>query len=191
MARRLKISVNTEIAVTYLWARKRQTVIASLGVMFGISMFIFMQSLMKGTNDYFEKNSFSNTAHIRIYCEDKIADNHLLNSAFPDSSLKLLTNPKQVQQSLGLTNPYGLIHSLWKDPQITGLTPQVTANVLYTSGSIQLNGNVVGVNINEEDKMFDLLQSLLVGKLILLLRMMTFLAELKKMKAARLYLQRL
>ncbi|NDC40236.1 MAG: ABC transporter permease, partial [Chitinophagia bacterium] len=89
----MKIGVNTEIALTYLFSRKKQTIVAAMGVMFGISMFIFMQSLMKGTNDYFEKSSFSTTPHIRLYSENKVADDHMLRAAFPDSSTKILVNP--------------------------------------------------------------------------------------------------
>ncbi|NBQ70373.1 MAG: hypothetical protein EBU46_16685 [Nitrosomonadaceae bacterium] len=95
----MKISVNTEIALTYLSSRKKQTAVAALGVMFGISMFIFMQSLMKGTNDYFEKASFSSISHIRLFNENKVADNHMLREAIKDSSVKILVNPKQLRQS--------------------------------------------------------------------------------------------
>jgi len=108
----MKISVNTEIAITYLTSRKKQTLIAAMGVMFGISMFIFMQSLMKGTNDYFEKQSFNSTPHIRLYNERKVADKHMLNSYLKDSSVKILVSPKQLIQNDGLTNPYGIIASL-------------------------------------------------------------------------------
>ena len=159
----MRLSVNSEIAFTYLWSRKKQTIIASLGVMFGISMYIFMQSLMKGTNDYFEKNSFSNTPHIRIYNENKVADTHLMDNTLTDASTKILVNPKQVQHSLGLTDPYGIIHTIWKEPRVVNVTPQVSANVLYTSGSVQLNGNMVGVNILEEDKMFDVKGNMVSG----------------------------
>jgi len=152
----MKISVNTEIALTYLSARKKQTLIASMGVMFGISMFIFMQSLMKGTNDYFEKMSFNTTPHIRLYSENKVADNHMMLSYLKDPSFKLLTNPKQLIQTQGIINPYGIIHEILKNPQIYAVTPQVTADVIYTSGSVQLNGNIAGVNIIEEDRMFDI-----------------------------------
>ncbi len=152
----MKISVNTEIALTYLSARKKQTLIASMGVMFGISMFIFMQSLMKGTNDYFEKQSFNTTPHIRLYSENKVADNHMMTSFLNDPSLKLLTNPKQLIQTQGIINPYGIIHEILKIPQVYAVTPQVTGNVIYTSGSIQLNGTIAGVDIVQEDKMFDM-----------------------------------
>jgi lipoprotein-releasing system permease protein len=161
----MKISVNTEIAVTYLSSRKKQTLVAAMGVMFGISMFIFMQSLMKGTNDYFEKMSFNSTPHIRLYSENKVADEHMLNSYLKDSSVKILANPKQLAQRQGIINPYGVIRQIYKDPQVANITPQVTANVIYTSGSVQLNGTVVGVDIIREDKMFDVQGNMLAGDL--------------------------
>jgi len=159
----MKISVNTEIAVTYLSSRKKQTLVAALGVMFGISMFIFMQSLMKGTNDYFEKQSFNSTAHIRLYNERKVADKHMLNSYLKDSSIKILVSPKQLIQNDGINNPYGIIASLKKDTSVYAVTPQVTVNVFYISGSVQLDGNVAGVNIVQEDKMFDVQQNMIAG----------------------------
>lgn len=162
----MKISVNTEIALTYLTSRKKQTVVASLGVMFGISMFIFMQSLMKGTNDYFEKMSFTNTPHIKLFNENKVADNHMLLSYFNDESEKILLNPKQLRQSQGITNPFGIVDQIRKLPQVSAVTPQVTGNVIYTSGSVELPGNVAGVQIEQEDKMFDIKGNMVSGNLL-------------------------
>jgi lipoprotein-releasing system permease protein len=62
----MKFNINSEIAFTYLVAKKKQTLIASLGVMFGIGMYIFMNSLISGTNEYFEKMTLSSTPHIRL-----------------------------------------------------------------------------------------------------------------------------
>ncbi len=161
----MKTSVNTEIAITYLSSRKKQTVVASAGVMFGISMFIFMQSLMKGTNDYFEKMSFTNTPHIKLYSENKVADDHMLTGMLKDASQKILTNPKQLNESQGLTNPYGIIDVIKKNKQVAAVTPQVTGNVIYTSGSVELPGNVAGVQIDQEDKMFDVQGNMVSGNL--------------------------
>lgn len=161
----MKISVNTEIALTYLTARKKQTAVAALGVMFGISMFIFMQSLMKGTNDYFEKMSFTNMPHIRLYSENKVADNHLLRNYLTDPSEKILINPKQLHQSQGLTNPYGLVARIRRNKLVSFITPQVTGNVIYTSGSVELPGNIAGVDIEEENKMFDVQSNMVAGNL--------------------------
>lgn len=162
----MKLSVNTEIAITYLSSRKKQTLIAALGVMFGISMFIFMQSLMKGTNDYFEKMSFTNTPHIRVYSENKVADTHMLTSFFRNPSLKILDNPKQLIQTQGIINPYGIIQEIKRDPEVAYVTPQVTANVIYTSGSVELDGIVAGVDIVAEDKMFDIQGDMVTGNFL-------------------------
>jgi lipoprotein-releasing system permease protein len=161
----MKISVNTEIALTYLSSRKKQTLVASLGVMFGISMFIFMQSLMKGTNDYFEKQSFNNISHVHIYNENKIADTHIMERSLKDGSIKVLANPKQVQERQSLINPYGLIEQIKKDSQVVAVSPQLTANVFYNSGNVQLNGIVVGVDILEHNKMFDLKNDMVEGSI--------------------------
>ncbi len=160
------MNVNTEIALTYLTARKKQTVVAAMGVMFGISMFIFMQSLMKGTNDYFEKQSFNTLPHIRLFSENKVADDHMLTSFLKDPSVKMLINPKQLIQSQGLNNPNGLIKEIEKIPQVASITPQVTAGVIYTSGSVQLTGTVVGVDIAQENKMFDVQGNMKEGNLL-------------------------
>ncbi|MBL7692956.1 MAG: ABC transporter permease [Flavipsychrobacter sp.] len=161
----MKFNVNTEIALTYLTSRKKQTLVAAAGVMFGISMFIFMQSLMKGTNDYFEKMSFTNTPHIRLFSENKVADNHMLRTFLNDASEKILINPKQLQQSQGLTNPYGIVAQLRRNKEISGITPQVTGNVIYTSGSVELPGNIAGVDIEEENLMFDVQGNMVAGSL--------------------------
>lgn len=161
----MKFNVNTEIALTYLTSRKKQTLVAAAGVMFGISMFIFMQSLMKGTNDYFEKMSFTNTPHIRLFSENKVADNHMLRSFINDASEKILVNPKQLKQSQGLTNPYGIVAQLRRNKEISGITPQVTGNVIYTSGSVELPGNIAGVDIEEENLMFDVQGNMVAGSL--------------------------
>jgi len=161
----MKVSVNTEVAITYLSARKKQTLVAAMGVMFGVSMFIFMQSLMKGTNDYFEKMSFNTTPHIRLYSENKVADTHMMDTYLQDGSVKILDNPKQLIQRQGIINPYGIINEIGRNPNVAAITPQVTANVIYTSGSVQLNGTVAGVNITAEDKMFDVKGNMVTGNL--------------------------
>lgn len=161
----MRLGVNTEIAITYLSSRKKQTLIASLGVMFGISMFIFMQSLMKGTNDYFEKESFNSISHVHIYSENKIADTHLMDNFLKDKSIKTLANPKMVPQPQGIINPFGIIDAVRRDSEVVAVTPQVIANVLYNSGNVELSGIVVGVNIREQNKMFDIEADMIDGSL--------------------------
>ena len=47
----MKFSINYRIAQVYLTSNLKQTVVAMLGVVFGISMYIFMTNFILGVNN--------------------------------------------------------------------------------------------------------------------------------------------
>jgi lipoprotein-releasing system permease protein len=51
----MKLPVNLKIVKVHMLSRRRQTIVAMMGVTFGIGMFILMMSFMKGMNDFFRK----------------------------------------------------------------------------------------------------------------------------------------
>ncbi len=165
----MKLSVNANIALSHLLSRKKQTIVASLGVTFGISMYIFLQSLMTGTNQYFEEQSFNSIPHIKLYHDVSMSNLNIMDRYYPNNTVKHLINPKQIESSNRLHNPYGIIRTLLKDTSIRAITPQVATNVFYNNGNTQLGGTMVGVNILEEDKMFNLKKNILQGSLEYLL----------------------
>jgi lipoprotein-releasing system permease protein len=55
-----------EIAKTHLVSRPKQTIVAMLGVTFGIGMFIAMVGLMTGLNDFTEEITMTSSPHIHI-----------------------------------------------------------------------------------------------------------------------------
>src|SRR5215212_8111878 len=69
-----------EIALTHLLTKKKQSLIAMLGVTFGISMFIIMISFMTGVNQFLEDMAMDNTPHIRIYKPIEIKDETIIAS---------------------------------------------------------------------------------------------------------------
>ena len=74
----MKLNVNSEIAYTHLITRKKQTMIAALGVTVGIGIFIFMISLVIGFNRYSDESLFKAAPHLRIYQDDVLyLSNHL------------------------------------------------------------------------------------------------------------------
>jgi lipoprotein-releasing system permease protein len=56
-----------EIAKTHLTSKPKQTIIAMLGVTFGIGMFIAMVSLMTGLNNFTEQLTMTSSPDIHIY----------------------------------------------------------------------------------------------------------------------------
>src|ERR1043165_7147273 len=67
-----------QIASTHLLTKKKQSVIAMLGVTFGISMFIIMISFMTGVNQFLEDMAMDNTPHVRIYKAIVIQDRKIV-----------------------------------------------------------------------------------------------------------------
>ena len=65
------LPVNLVIVKRHLLSRKKQTVVAMLGVMFGIGMFILLVSFMKGMNNFFENLLLSVTPDIHMFNDIK------------------------------------------------------------------------------------------------------------------------
>ena len=63
------------IAIHLLRARLKQTVVAAVGVTFGIAMFISLVSFMNGLNDLLDGLMLNRTPHILLYNEIKPSEN--------------------------------------------------------------------------------------------------------------------
>lgn len=159
------MGINTEIAFTYLFSRRRQTIVAALGVTFGISMFIFMNSLITGTNEWSEKIMLGSTPHLRLYNDNKMSDNAMLDKYAGRTTVNLISNPQFVNNSNHIINPDAVIQQLWAQKEVISLSRQVCTNVIYANGNVQENGNVFGVNILEQDKMFDISSTIISGSI--------------------------
>ena len=55
--------LSLQIAITHLLTKPKQTVVAMMGVMFGISMFIIMISFMTGVNNFMEDMAMDGSLH--------------------------------------------------------------------------------------------------------------------------------
>ena len=154
-----------QIAKTHLLSRLKQSIIAALGVTFGIAMFIFMISFMTGVNNLLEDTMLSSTPHVRIYNDIKINRANVLDEAFPDATMKVVYHQKPADLKKNLRNGFQILTQLKKDPRVTGVSPLLNSQVFYNYGAHQINGQIAGVDILEEDKMFDLKSKLIQGRL--------------------------
>jgi lipoprotein-releasing system permease protein len=57
------------IALTLLRAKLRQSIVAAVGVMFSITMFVTLLGFMNGLNDLLDGLILNRTPHIRLYNE--------------------------------------------------------------------------------------------------------------------------
>jgi lipoprotein-releasing system permease protein len=161
----MSLSVNLNIAKTHLLSRKKQTVVAILGVTFGIGMFILMISFMKGVNQFLEDTMLSSTPDIHIYNDVKTDYSVSIAGQYYKDSNKyvFVHHPKPKEITLNIKNAEGIIADLKKDPTVAAISPLLSTQVFYNYGPVQINGFIDGVNITEETRLYDLKSKMVNG----------------------------
>ncbi len=157
----MKKGVNLEIALTHILSRKKQTLVASLGVTVGITAFVFLNSLILGFNRFFDGTIFKSMPHMRIYKDDEISRS--LAPKKDSSTLTVVINPKILNKTKNLINPQLLVNEIKHQPDVVAAAQWVTVNLFYTIGTTQLNGVASGANIKEADAMFDITSTMVEG----------------------------
>ena len=154
-----------EIAKVHLLSRKRQSVVASLGVTFGIAMYIAMMGFMIGINEFLEELMLSNIAHVHIYNEVEVKQKSVLDEVINGESVGIVHNIKPYDVRKDLKDAPQILEIIKKDPDVIGASPFVSTQVFYNYGSININGVVAGVDIVEEEKLFKISRNLISGEL--------------------------
>ena len=147
----MKYSVILSISKTHLFSRKKQTIVASLGVTFGIAAYIIMMSFMTGLNGLLDGLILNRTPHIHLYNEENPSEIQPSNrvAEFQDKTIMVRSvKPKQGQQRIH--NALPLMSYLKKMPEVKGVTSVVRAQAFYLAGGTRLNASLMGVNIHEE-----------------------------------------
>ena len=91
------MNINTDIATTYSFSNKKLTMVAVMGVLLGMSIYIFMNSMLVGFDRTSNNSIFKTTSHIRVYKDDEISKPLVNNS--------IIINPKIVPINNTIINP--------------------------------------------------------------------------------------
>ncbi len=145
-----------EIAATHLLTKKKQSLVAMLGVTFGISMFIIMISFMTGVNQFLEDMAMDNTPHIRIYKPVEIKEETIIHKHATASDWKVVSHQKPKSELPKIKNGLQLAEGIEEMPEVLGVSSQVSTQVFYNNGAVQIPGTVLGVDIKKHDKLFSL-----------------------------------
>lgn len=145
------------IAKTHLLGKFRQTLIAALGVTFGIGSYITLVSFMTGLNQMLDDLILNQTPHVHIYNEIEPTKNQpvtLYEELVRSFNVVRSVKPKLTQKKIHNAQP--LMNFLNNDQRIRGAIPQVKTQVFYIAGPIELGGNLSGVEILKEEELFNL-----------------------------------
>lgn len=160
----MKKSVILSIARTHMVSKLKQTVIAALGVTFGIGSYITLVSFMTGLNHMLDNLILNQTPHIHIYNEIEPSKEQPV-SLYDEfrNSLNVVHSIKPKQSQKKIHNARPLIDHLNKDKRVKGALPQVKTQIFYIAGSIELGGNLTGVDILKEADLFNLKDYIVEG----------------------------
>jgi len=158
------MNINTEIAKTYIISNKKLTAVAATGVVLGMSIYIFMNSMLVGFDKSSSASIFKTTSHIRVYKDDEISKVLVKNS----KENYLIINPKIVPSNNTIINPKLISETILKQPEVTVVTPQVSVNVFYNNGKSQISGLAIGIKPEEANVMYNIKSFMVEGNFDLL-----------------------
>jgi lipoprotein-releasing system permease protein len=150
----------------HLLAKKKQTIIAALGVTFGIAIFVSMIGFMTGLNGLLDGLMLQNTPHVRMYNELEIETENVASRLPRYRDYHVLVQhrrPKDVQRRI--RNAPHILQSLREDERVLGVAPRIMTQAFYVFGATELNGSLVGIDPVQEDRLFDLGSNLIAGSL--------------------------
>jgi lipoprotein-releasing system permease protein len=158
------LRLSFEIAWVHLVSKPKQTIVAMMGVTFGIGMFVALVSLMTGLNNFTEELTMTSSPDIHIYHDVTEPRGSILEQINP-GGMNIIYHQKPKRETPRLRNASQIVEMVRRDPRVVGVAPLLTSQVFYNYGPVQLNGTIMGVDILEEDKLFDLRSKLKEGRL--------------------------
>ena len=154
------------IATHLLRARLKQSIVAAVGVTFGIAMFITLVSFMHGLNNLLDGLMLNRTPHIRLYNEIKPSKNQpIYLAAEYKKNVNFVKSVKPKDRGKAIYNCKSIINFIKKDPRIIDVAPKISTPVFFNSGTIEISGVINGIDILAEEKLFAISEYIIEGKI--------------------------
>ncbi len=129
-------------------------------------MYVLMASAMNGVNKFLDDTQFESTPHIRLYNEIETERKSIIETMpVYDNYIVKIHHQKPKKEKLNLKDGFKALEYLKNDPEIWGVSAQLSSPVFYNFGSVQINGNIAGVDIVEEDRLFKLSKKMKIGRI--------------------------
>nr|WP_321247878.1 FtsX-like permease family protein [uncultured Psychroserpens sp.] len=145
------------IAKTHLLTKIKQTSIAALGVTFGIGSYITLVCFMTGLNGMLDGLILNQTPHIHVYNEIEPSKKQPI-SLYEDfsESFNIIHSIKPKLSQKKIHNALPIINYLETNENVRGALPQVKTQIFYIAGSIEIGGNLTGINPLDEVELFNI-----------------------------------
>ena len=158
------------ISLTLLRAKLKQSVVAAVGVTFSITMFVTLLGFMNGLNNLLDGLILNRTPHVRLYNELKASPTQPIERSWEQgvgtsvNEHHFIRSVKPKEEMPRLRNAKGVMAALARDPRVLAVSPRLVAQVFFNVGTIDLNGQVSGVDVDQEVRYYQFADYLVQGE---------------------------
>ncbi|MBI3548235.1 MAG: ABC transporter permease [Elusimicrobia bacterium] len=140
------------LAVRYLVARRRQTLLMLLGVFFGSAAFVLISGVMLGFRGYLVNQLINTSGHIHIAAREEFLTDHSLDASFygPLARVFWRVPPSGRKDSAMIEQPQAWYQRLKADPRVVAFSPQLTAGVLFSKGKATATATLIGCDPEQQ-----------------------------------------
>lgn len=152
----MNYKLNIAIAASLSLARWKQTLVAAIGVTFGIAMFIALLGFMTGLNKLLDGLILNRTPHIRLYNElEKNPSQPISMVENFKTSYNFISSIKASNIREGIYNSQGILNTLNNDNRIMGVSSKVHSPAFFNEGTVRIAGVIDGIDAREENRLFN------------------------------------
>ena len=157
------------ISLTLLRAKLKQSIVAAVGVTFSITMFVTLLGFMNGLNGMLDGLILNRTPHVRLYNEMKASPRQPIALAWqqqtdaPKDAHHFIRSVKPKDELPRLRNAEAIRDALQRDPRVLAVSSRLVAQVFFNVGTVDLNGQVSGVDVMQEVRYYQFMDYLVQG----------------------------
>lgn len=160
----MNVKLIFDVAMSLLFARWKQTLVAAIGVTFSITMFIALLSFMSGLNELLDGLILNRTPHIRLYNEVKQSEHQPIARYSKGSrQYNFISSVKPSNEKPQIHNSGAIIEAIKKDNRVSGVAPKVVVQAFYNIGTINLTGLINGIDVLTENRLFSFQDYVVAG----------------------------
>ncbi len=150
------------IAYVQLKSKLTQTLIAVVSVTFGIAVFIYLIGYINGVNKFITQMTLKESPDIRLFIEEHPSEINVIDKVFP-ADVNSVSHVKLKHLLPNLKDGKKALKEIKEDYRVKAIASDVKTQVFYHLGATHVSGELTGVNIKDENELFNLEDKLVAG----------------------------
>lgn len=134
------------VTLKLLFERKRQTIVAIVGVSIGVGAFIAMASLMNGFQKFFIEQALDLNAHVTLKVKAEPDKERILRKIYSENSTFNILGYKPKELKDKIVDYKFIIKKFENNPNILGIAPHLVGQGLVRYGTIDKSATLVGID---------------------------------------------